>query len=207
MAGNNTDLKLIEDFLNGDKTAYRKINTMIDSCLYTWKDRLGSQIDDVRGDTLLELYKALERGQFRFQAGLKSFVYRVTNNNCIDNLRYLREFTDEDKIRLPIPSGFLTPEERPLYQKQLGRINFRVLRLISAECRQLWRMNFKKGLKYREIADIYMKDEGYIRRKFWACRETARILREKILKKRQTILREFRLIYMTIKKGILYERG
>ncbi|MFZ5979877.1 MAG: RNA polymerase sigma factor [Candidatus Zixiibacteriota bacterium] len=182
MAGNNKDLELIEQFLNGDKTAFRKINVMIDCCLYTWKNRLGSQTEDVRGDTLLELYQALQKGQFRFQSGLKSFVYRITNNNCIDNSRYTRVFSEDDEVKLPIPTGFLTPEEK-LEHKQLGRINFRVIRQMSVECRQLWRMNIQKGLKYREIAELFGVTEGNIRRKFWACREIARKWREKILKK------------------------
>lgn len=182
MVSQNSDLQIIQNFLNGDKTAYREICRLIDRCLLTWKNTFGNRIDDLRADTLLEVYEELNRGNFQVKNSLKSFIYSMTNHNCIDLKRYEEKFSKKEISQLNLPEKALNPEEK-MEMRQQGRINYRVLRLLSGECRELFRLKLKKELKNREIADLKGKTEAYIRRKFWACRDTAKKIREKILKK------------------------
>jgi DNA-directed RNA polymerase specialized sigma24 family protein len=53
--------------------------------------------------------------------------------------------------------------------------------MISVECRQLWRLYLKHGLSYRQIGELWEKTEANVRRRMWACRKTAREIREKLL--------------------------
>jgi len=182
MVRNDSDLRLIQGFLKGDRSAAKDIEKMMDAALATWRSKFGSQCDDIKSDVSYKLLISIQRGDFKYKASLKTFVNRIVNHTCIDYFRYNRKFADSSPEELALPAEILSQEEQ-LEKKQLLQFCFRIMRLVPEECRQLWNMYLNQDMNYAQIGRILAKTEGSIRRRMWACRKAARKIREKILKK------------------------
>jgi RNA polymerase sigma factor (sigma-70 family) len=186
MAGERADVELVKAYLSGDGVAYSKIEKMIDAALSTWRGKFGNQTDDIKSDVLYKLLISLREGDFAYKSTLNTYVSRIVSHTCIDLLRYNKRFNDIELEELPLPDKNPNPEEH-IENKQLIRVIFRVWRQLPKECRNMWRMYLKKEMNYRQIGEKLNKTEGNIRRRMWVCRETARKIREKILKKDKLI--------------------
>lgn len=182
MSPDHPDFPTVTGFLQGDSAATREIESMVDAAFRVWKGKFGYESDDVRADILMKLLISLRRGDYQYRARLKTYVNRVVNHSSIDVLRFNKRFAPEDIDDLNLPSNTLSPEEL-MEKRQTGRLTFRVLRMMSRECLQLWRMHLKHNLKYSEIANIMGKSEGNIRRRFWECRKRAIEVRARLVKK------------------------
>lgn len=181
MSDTAADQKLIKAYLSGQKEAVAEVDRFIGSAFSVWRRRLATDEDDIRSDVHLKLLNAFRRGDFRFEAGPNTYISSIVSHTCTDYLRLNARTVDAGEGEME-PQDSTRNAEENLEAKQLARINFRVIRLISGECLQLWKMYLKMGLSYRQIGEIMGKSEGNIRRRFWACREAAKEIREKILK-------------------------
>ncbi|MCX6827685.1 MAG: sigma-70 family RNA polymerase sigma factor [candidate division Zixibacteria bacterium] len=179
-----SDAKLIKDYLKGDKNASNSIEKMIDLCLAEWRGKLGFHIDDIKSDVRYKLFNILIEGRFEQRSGLKFFIAQIANHTCIDYYRFNQKFTDSAIEDLDLPTKLFNPEQI-LEKKQLGRLIFRVLRLLPRECITLWRMHLNRDMSYSEIADNLGngKSEENIKWRLWSCREKAKEIREMLLKK------------------------
>jgi len=91
-------------------------------------------------------------------------------------------------IKPPKEKAFLVgteilSQEDQLEKKQIIQLCFRIMSLVPEKCRQLWHMYINKDMNYRQIGEILSRSEGYIRRQMWVCRQAAKKIREKLLKK------------------------
>jgi RNA polymerase sigma factor (sigma-70 family) len=176
------DAELIDGFLAGKRSSMDQIMQIIDSVISHWSSRLGYQVEDVKSDVIYKLYNSLNRDEFHFESSLKTYISGIVCHTSIDIVRFNKRFTNAELEELELP--FEKPNaEQLLDKKQTITVAFRVFRLLPKQCRQLWRMHLKNGLKCLEMGKILGKSEGNIRRQLWACREMAKKLREKILKK------------------------
>lgn len=182
VTSDHPDFDLVEGFLAGDKGAYALIEASIEAAYRGWQKRFGSEADDIKSDIRYKLLISLQRGDFEFRSRLKTYINRIVNRTCIDYLRFNIRYTSEEVENLKLPADTLSPEDR-LESRQEIKIAYRVLRLAPPECQELWRMYLKDNMKYREIGEKLGKTEGNIKRRLWACRETAKKIREKLLKK------------------------
>jgi RNA polymerase sigma-70 factor (ECF subfamily) len=176
------DAELIDGFLAGKRSSMDQIMQIIDSAISYWSSRLGYQVEDVKSDVLYKLYNSLQRNEFHSESSLKTYISGIVCHTCIDLLRFNKRFVETEIDDLDIPASFLNAEQE-LEKKQALRLAFRVYRLLPKQCRQIWRMYLKNGLKCIEMGKILGKSEGNIRRQLWACREMAKKLKDKILKR------------------------
>lgn len=182
MAGEKSDAAQVKAFLNGDRVAYKQIEEIIAVALAVWRGKFGYQTDDIKSDIIYKLLISLRRGDFQYKSTLKTYISRIVSHTCIDYYRFNKRSSPVDIDEIQLPDKKPTPEEETEKQ-QMMRLTFRVLRLVSKECRKLWRMYLKQDLNYRQIGEILNKTEGNIRRQMWVCRESAKKIRENILKK------------------------
>jgi RNA polymerase sigma factor (sigma-70 family) len=178
----SSDKKLAAAYLSGKCEAAEEISRFISSAFSVWRRRLSGIEEDISSDVHLKLLQTLQRDGFAYEASLKTFISRIVSHTCIDYLRYQDKFADVAPEDLALPDTGLNPQQL-LEFRQTARLSFRVLRLVPKECLQLWRMQLKDGLNCREIGVKLEKSEGNIRRRMWACRESAKEIREKILLK------------------------
>ncbi len=177
-----SDSEIVQGYVAGKREAVAYIDECIEASFRSWQHRFGYEADDIRSDTRYKLLISFNRSEFAFKASLKTYINRVVKHTCIDYLRFSRRFFREELDELNLPATGLTQEEQ-LEKRQTARITFRVLRLVPAECRQLWRMYLKGNMKCRQIGEVLGKTEGNIRRTMWACRETAKSIRARLLEK------------------------
>jgi RNA polymerase sigma factor (sigma-70 family) len=178
----SSDKKLVAAYLGGKCEAAEEISHYIASAFSSWRRKLSGIEEDISSDVHLKLLQILQGNRFAYEASLKTFVSRIVSHTCIDYLRYQDKFADVAPEDLALPDTGLNPQEL-LEFRQTARLSFRVLRLVPKECLQLWRMHLKQGLTCGEIGKTVGKSEGNIRRRLWACRESAKEIREKILLK------------------------
>jgi RNA polymerase sigma factor (sigma-70 family) len=185
MVPEGADRVTVEGFLAGDRSATDKVMEYIDAALRPWRRRFGNQTaeaDDIRSDSVYKLLISFRQGDFEYRSKLATYVSTIVSRTCIEHKRFNDRFLPEDIDEMNLPSS-LPSEEDELQKRQAAKLNFRVLRLLRRKCIELWHMRLKDNLTCREIGERLDKTEGNIRRQMWECREDARKMREKLLKK------------------------
>jgi RNA polymerase sigma factor (sigma-70 family) len=182
MGSSHPDYSTISGYLAGDKNAWSAVEADIAAAFNAWRHKFGFETDDILSDIRYKLLVCLKRGDFGYRSSLRTYINRIVNHTCIDYLRYGRKFTATPVEDLPLSDESDNPEEA-LDRRQSARLLFRVMRQVPKECLRLWRMYLRQGLNCRAIGEIMGKTEGNIRRRLWACREAAKEIREKILRK------------------------
>ncbi len=148
---------------------------------WSYRGRLGEDWDDLCQDLLLEFTKLLRAGRFAGQARLKTYLWRVTNNACLDRLRihYRWNWTDlesavdrleQDGLSMPAPGDRFV-------SKDLLRA---VLEKTPEECRHLWGL-ILAGFSYREISQRVGVLAGTLRVRVLRCRKRAQEVRDTLL--------------------------
>jgi len=178
------DPELIQAFLLGDQKAFTQIEGIIDRALICWRERLGDETEDIKSEVLLELLEILRKGQFQGRSKLSTYIVSMVNHACIDRRRFNRKYDNNELPDFDLPDPAPGAEEQ-LDRKQQSWLAFRVLRRLPRICIKLWRMHLVEGLKYKEIADKIGGKEKNVKWQLWSCREKAKKIREKILKKDQ----------------------
>jgi len=175
------DMKLVDGFLAGRKQECQIISQWVCQVVKLSSWGLNRYSDDITQDVLLKLYNNLNENKFEFASSLKTYVYRITKFTCIDYLRkYLSKEQKEVEL-LEIPS--YDDPESDLEQRQEKKILWRIYRLMSSECRDLWKMIFWENLSYLQIAQQLSIHEGTVKSRFFRCKEKAVELRKKLTEK------------------------
>ncbi len=177
------DAELISAFLDGEPDAVETLDGWIRCAAWTFRARLGEDWDDLCQDLLLEFTKLLRAGRFGGQARLKTYLWRVTNNACLDRLRSRNrwhlieldsvvERLEQDGLSLPATGDRFA--SRDMLRNVLERT--------SAECRRLWQL-ILSGFSYQEISDQVGVAAGTLRVRVLRCRKRAQDVRERLASK------------------------
>jgi RNA polymerase sigma-70 factor (ECF subfamily) len=157
------DFRLVKAFKAGDRNAFealvRRYQRQVANIIYL---TLGGreEIQDIAQEVFIRVYRSIDK--FEFDASFFSWIYRITVNLCIDELRrkkikralsldFLTEGTLEkekkSKEQILASDGMLNDEKREIV---LG-----ALQKISQEHRQVIILREYEELSYAEIA-IYL---------------------------------------------------
>lgn len=171
------DADLIDRYLSGDRRAVDTLDEWISQASWPFKRRLVWQWEDVLQDTRLEVTRLLQRGTFRGEASLKTYVWRVVNNTCLDKIRLARrwQWTDLEEVTNQL-SGPAVEAPRAARETETKDLLLRVLAEMSAECRRLWSMVLA-GLSYRQMSQRLGTAEGALRVRVLRCRKRALAVR------------------------------
>ncbi len=168
-------------YLDGDPEVVAEVDQWIQSAARPFFRRLSSQWDDVLQDVRLEVFKVFSSGQFRGEANLKTYVWRVVNHSCLDQVRKVSRWmwTDvEESTEAQEIVDLRRQQERP--SLATTDLVTRVLERVSEECKEMWRMLIE-GLSYREMSNALDVKEGALRVRVLRCRKKAIEVRDELL--------------------------
>ena len=179
------DQNLIASFLKGEREAVRTIDEWIAKASFPYKNRLAYIWEDVLQTVRLEITRLLQNGNFRGEASLKTYLWRVINSTC---LNFIRKQNRADTVEIEtliekVDENAALPIDEVL-QKETESIAIKVWAEMSDDCRSLWRM-ILKGLSYDEMSREVKISSGTLRVRVLRCRENAVTVREKICQNRQ----------------------
>jgi RNA polymerase sigma factor (sigma-70 family) len=171
--GADEDQQLAAGFARGDPRAAAAVDVWLARAASPFRRRLGADWEDALQDVRIEVLRLLQRGAFRGESSLRTYLWQVTAHTCIDALRrrQRRPLTDPLDPDGPIPSSEPSPLDRVAAREQ-GETLMAVLETVSQECRQLWDL-ILAGLSYREIAQRLGVADGALRVRALRCRRRA----------------------------------
>lgn len=141
---------------HGDRSAFRQIFDLCQIQVYRVAVRMVGEQDaaDVSQQVFLQIYNSIDL--FRGQASFRTWVYRLTINECLQHLRRkARRKHGQLDWEPPAPNNELQRiEQRELLELALSRI--------APELRSLFLLREIESLSYREIAEALNVPEGTV---------------------------------------------
>lgn len=176
------DLQALKRFKNGDISAFEELvlnyqDRIYNLCLYM----LGNKHDaeDAAQDTFLKAYRGLN--DFKPNASLYTWLYRIAVNTCIDYKRkplleslFRRSDTGEEVV-IEHPSDSPSPEKN-YESKQIQNALQEALRKLSPKLRAVIVLKEMEGLSYEEIADTLDISTGTVKSRISRARDELKIL-------------------------------
>ena len=167
------ELQLIAQVLAGDKNAYEPLVLEHQTQIYNLALRiLGNETDawDAAQDAFLRAYTNL--ADFRGESRFGVWLYRLTNNICLDILRKQKrrpavsldamENEDGENETLQIPDERFSPQEE-LEKKELREAVSRAMNQLPEEYRQILSLREIGGLSYEELAGMLNLETGTVK--------------------------------------------
>lgn len=158
------DFELLAKFKNGDQHAFellvRKYKTTVFNTIYSVMGN-AQEADDIAQEVFLKVYTKAD--SFKGESSFSTWLYRVTVNRCIDELRrrknkiisYETEFNQEEKLKL---KDVLASRENDitekLRQKELQDIIQKAMNSLPEKYRIILTLKEIEGLSYKEISQI-----------------------------------------------------
>lgn len=167
------ELRLIQRVLSGDRDAYEPLVLENQTRVYNLALRiLGSEADacDAAQEAFVRAYTSL--GDFRGDSRFSVWLYRLTNNICIDMHRRqsrrksvsldAAESEEGESGPLQIPDGRFSPEEE-LEKKELRAAVGSAIAELPEEYRQILSLREVSGLSYEELSDVLGLEPGTVK--------------------------------------------
>lgn len=188
----NEDFRLVKAFKAGDRKAFedlvRRYQRQVANIVYL---TLGSreEVQDISQEVFVRVYRSIDK--FEFDASFFSWIYRITVNLCIDELRrrrvkralsldFLTEGTLEkekkSKEQLLASDGVMNDEKREIVLDALQKI--------SQEHRQVIILREYEELSYAEIAAYLGISIQAVKSRIFRAREDLRALLEDYFEER-----------------------
>jgi RNA polymerase sigma-70 factor, ECF subfamily len=180
----NEDFRLVRAFKAGDRKAFeelvRRYQRQVANIIYL---TLGSreEVQDIAQEVFIRVYRSIEK--FEFDASFFSWIYRITVNLCIDELRRKKikrtlsldflaegalETEKKSKDVILASDGVLNDEKREIILDALQRI--------SEEHRQVIILREYEELSYAEIASFLGISIQAVKSRIFRAREDLREL-------------------------------
>ena len=163
MVAEHSEQQLIEECRHGAPEAFRELFERYKDLVYTVAFRYSGEhalAQDITQETFLKVFVGI--GNFRGEAGLKSWLYRLTVNSCLDQKRRTRRL-------IPLLDDFLamlhTPELSALDDVLRSEVSGHVKTVVaglSDERRMLIVLRYTESLSYDEIAGILSCSAGTV---------------------------------------------
>lgn len=158
--------------LAGDESAYESLVTENQTKVYRLALRIlknEADAEDAAQETFLKAYTSL--ADFRGDSRFSVWLYRLTNNVCIDMLRKNKcavivslqtEDDDGEETELAIPDERYSPER--LAERAADRDAVRAaLASLPDDCREILALRESAGLSYDEIAAALSIEAGTVK--------------------------------------------
>ena len=172
------ELNILHRAQKGDGAAFEELVRAHEKTVYHLALRqLGSREDaeDAAQEVFLKAYTAL--GSFRGDSRVSVWLYRITNNVCVDMLRRRREtvslsaVNDEgEPLELELPDERFDPAalaERKDLREHLGK----ALRQLPPDAREILLLRELGGQSYDEIAATLDLDLGTVKSRIFRARK------------------------------------
>jgi len=174
------DSDLIHRFLAGDEEVVKTVDGWISQAAWSYRQRLAGDWEDIFQDVRLELTRLLSNSQFRGEASLKTYLWRVVNHTCIDRLRSSSRWRWEGLEDLD-SRGVLAQGAPQGTRHEFRDLLLRVVEQTSEDCRRLWKLVLD-GYSYRDMSQEIGVAEATLRVRVLRCRKKAVEIRDALLK-------------------------
>lgn len=175
--------KLIERAIRGDACAFNELMSAHERRMYAVAMRMFGNREDAEDclqDAMIRIYRAISG--FKFQSSFATWVYRVTMNTCLDELRKRknRQSTSLDGL---LDAGWMptdaqdTPEQHALRAEVRSSI-YAFIRELPEDMRAAVVLRDVHGMSYEDIATALDTNVGTVKSRISRGREK---LREKIM--------------------------
>lgn len=172
--------KLIAAFLAGEAGAVEEIDGWIQQAAWSFRRRLQDEWEDALQDVRMEVTRLLQARKFRGDSSLKTYLWRVTCNACVDRVRAGRKVYFESLEGVDQPwAATVDPTPAPAQRREDRELALKVLTEMPEDCRQLWRMIFA-GLSYKQMSEKLGVSEGALRVRVLRCRRRAEAVRDEL---------------------------
>ena len=179
MQDETVERALIKRAARGDADAFEQLLSAQETRMYAVALRMcGSREDaqDCVQEAMLRIYKALST--FKGQSSFSTWVYRITMNSCLDELRR-RKSRAATSLDAMIDNGFSpsdndnTPERKTLQSEQRRTLE-RAIANLPEDMRAAVVLRDIQGCSYDEIATILDTNVGTIKSRISRGREKLR---------------------------------
>ena len=172
---------LIKQAIRGDAYAFEQLMRRHEGRMYSVAIRMCGNREDAQDcvqDAMLRIYRALDR--FKGQSSFSTWVYRITMNTCLDELRRrkVRASTSLDTL---LESGWSptdetdTPEQHALDAERRRALSG-AIQSLPEDMRSAIVLREMQGLSYEEISDVLSVNVGTIKSRISRGREKLRQL-------------------------------
>lgn len=165
--------QLIQQAQNGDRKAVEALLSRYEDQVYRLVARFfpnPNDACDVAQDVMLNLFKRL--GTFSWRSAFSTWVYRVTANSCIDELRR-RKPREQPGLSENLASPLDGPEESMMRQETRQQVR-RAMAGLCPEHRAILVLREVEGLDYAEIAVVLGLTEGTVKSRLSRARDSFR---------------------------------
>ena len=174
--------KLISRASGGDPSAFNQLMGMHEKRMYAVALRMCSNREDAQDclqEAMLRVYRAI--GGFKGQSSFGTWVYRITMNTCLDELRRKKNKQNVSFDNL-LDQGWSPADDSASPEKKVMQIEMRKsistsIQELPEDMRSAIIMRDIHGYSYDEIADILGVNVGTIKSRISRGREK---LREKL---------------------------
>ncbi len=173
------DELLLRRACKGDVQAFEELMQSHESRIYAIALRMMGNREDAQDcaqEAMVRIYRAM--GSFKGQSALATWIYRITMNTCLDELRRrkARKVTSLDSLVdngwSPTDTGD-TPEEHGLRVEKQNSLN-QAIQSLPDDMRAAIILRDVKGYSYDEIASILDANVGTIKSRISRGREKLR---------------------------------
>ena len=175
---NSQERALVEAAAGGDPAAFEKLMRMHEGKMYAVALRMCASREDAQDcmqEAMIRAYRAIEN--FRFQSSFSTWIYRITMNTCLDELRRrkVRQATSLDALLDAgwAPSGGESPEGHAMQQDRRRALEG-AIHALPEDMRAAIVLRDIQGYSYDEIADILSVNVGTIKSRISRGREKLR---------------------------------
>ena len=179
-----TEEQLIHRAVKGDGAAFTELMTQHESRMYAVTLRMCANREDAQDclqDAMLRVYRSI--GGFKGQSSFSTWVYRITMNTCLDELRR-RKTRNASSLDTMLEGGWSPtdgengPEKQAVASEQRRVLNSAIADL-PEDMRSAIVLRDVQGFSYEEIAEMLEVNIGTIKSRISRGREKLRqILRE-----------------------------
>ena len=174
---------LIQRASKGDAEAFNTLMAQHERRMYAVALRMCANPEDAQDclqEAMIRVYRAI--ADFKFQSTFSTWIYRITMNTCLDELRR-RKSRPNTSLDVLVDAGWSptdereTPEQHALRGEVRGRLS-QFIQELPEDMRAAVVLRDIQGMAYDEIAEALDTNVGTIKSRISRGREK---LREKIL--------------------------
>ncbi len=129
------------------------------------------EVEDIRLESLTAFVMNVQKGKFRQEASIKTFLFRVAKNLCI------QEFKNAKKIDLDTLMMQLLSENKDSQNSlDAKKILEQTMLKLTVKCQQLITAFYWRGWTHEEIGEELGKNSKAVKQQLYRCKEKLREL-------------------------------
>ncbi len=158
------DIELLESFKKGSQQAFERLvskyKVMVFNTIYSIGGNI-NEADDIAQDVFIKVY--CSAASFKYKSLFSTWLYRITVNKCIDELRKKKnksislesELNHEESLKLKdVLQSYHDNVEEEIARKEMQDIIHKVLNSLPEKYRLILTLKEIEKLSYKEIAQI-----------------------------------------------------